>query len=84
MRCSKRTGSKRLQRVGDVDGWEGGRLAISAEVKQYALSIDDTRDLESFSNAIGQRVKFRKPGSKPTRQINRFDLVDRRGPLSPW
>jgi len=50
-----RTGSKRLQRVGDVDGWEGGRLAISAEVKQYALSIDDTRDLESFSNAIGQR-----------------------------
>jgi len=26
-----RTGSKRLQRVGDIDGWEGARLAISAE-----------------------------------------------------
>ena len=28
-----RTGSKRLQRVGDIDGWEGARLAMSAEVK---------------------------------------------------
>jgi hypothetical protein len=50
-----RTGSRRLQRVGDVDGWEGGRLAISAEVKQYKLSIDDTRDLEGFGNATGRQ-----------------------------
>jgi hypothetical protein len=50
-----RTGSKRLQRVGDVDGWEGGRLAISAEVKQYELKVADVPDLESFANATGQR-----------------------------
>lgn len=50
-----RVGSKRLQRVGDVDGWEGARLAISAEVKQYSLNVDDTRDLGSFANATGQR-----------------------------
>lgn len=50
-----RVGSKRLQRIGDVDGWEGGRLAISAEVKQYALSPDDVPDLESFGNATGRR-----------------------------
>lgn len=50
-----RTGSKRLQRVGDIDGWEGARLAISAEVKQYALKADDVRDLEGFANEAGRR-----------------------------
>jgi hypothetical protein len=50
-----RTGSKRLQRVGDVDGWEGGRLAISAEVKQYVLGIEDVADLQAFGNAVGRR-----------------------------
>ena len=50
-----RTGSKRLQRVGDVDGWEGGRLAISAEVKQFVLSKDNAADLEAFGNAAGRR-----------------------------
>lgn len=50
-----RTGSKRLQRIGDVDGWEGGRLAISAEVKQFELKITDVPDLEGFANATGQR-----------------------------
>ena len=50
-----RTGSKRLQRVGDVDGWEGGRLAISAEVKQYILRPDDVAGLEAFANATGRR-----------------------------
>ncbi|HLJ53420.1 MAG TPA: hypothetical protein VKT77_00190 [Chthonomonadaceae bacterium] len=50
-----RTGSKRLQRVGDVDGWEGARLAISAEVKQYALAAENAEDLTAFSNAIGAR-----------------------------
>jgi hypothetical protein len=51
-----RTGSKRLQRIGDVDGWEGARLAISAEVKQYALREDDVPDLESFANETGRRA----------------------------
>lgn len=50
-----RTGSKRLQRVGDVDGWEGQRLAISAEVKQFELQSSDLPDLEAFANATGVR-----------------------------
>lgn len=50
-----RTGAKRLQRIGDVDGWEGERLAISAEVKQYVLKANDISGIESFANAIGRR-----------------------------
>jgi hypothetical protein len=50
-----RTGSKRLQRVGDIDGWEGARLAISAEVKQLTLKPTDIPDLEAFANEIGRR-----------------------------
>lgn len=50
-----RTGSKRLQRIGDVDGWEGARLAISAEVKQYVYPVEDVPDLEGFANETGRR-----------------------------
>lgn len=50
-----RTGSKRLQRVGDIDCWEGARLAISAEVKQYEIGSEDVPDLEAFANEIGKR-----------------------------
>lgn len=50
-----RTGSKRLQRIGDVDGWEGARLAISAEVKQCEIGDAHLPDLESFANATGRR-----------------------------
>lgn len=50
-----RTGSKRLQRVGDVDGWEGARLAMSAEVKQYVLNADAVPDLQGFANETGRR-----------------------------
>jgi hypothetical protein len=50
-----RTGSKRKQRVGDVDCWEGSRLAISAEVKQFTLKKDAVPDLEAFGNATGKR-----------------------------
>jgi hypothetical protein len=50
-----RTGSKRLQRVGDIDCWEGSRLAISAEVKQFTLKKDAVPDLEAFGNATGKR-----------------------------
>jgi len=50
-----RTGSKRLQRIADVDGWEGARLAISAEVKQFDIKETNIADLESFANAAGQR-----------------------------
>lgn len=50
-----RTGSKRLQRVGDIDGWEGSRLAISAEVKQFGLKPEDVPDLQAFANETGRR-----------------------------
>jgi len=50
-----RTGSKRLQRVGDIDCWEGARLAISAEVKQYTYSLDSVPDLEAFAYETGRR-----------------------------
>lgn len=50
-----RTGSKRLQRVGDIDGWEGARLAISAEVKQFVLKAEDVPDLQGFANETGRR-----------------------------
>jgi hypothetical protein len=50
-----RTGSKRLQRVGDIDGWDGARLALSAEVKQYLLKPDDVPDLAGFANETGRR-----------------------------
>ncbi|WP_038084159.1 hypothetical protein [Tumebacillus flagellatus] len=50
-----RTGSKRLQRVGDIDGWDGARLALSAEVKQYVLEADDVPDIAAFANEIGRR-----------------------------
>lgn len=46
-----RTGSKRLQRVGDVDAWEGSRLAITAEVKQYVLKEDAVEQLAGFANS---------------------------------
>lgn len=45
-----RTGSRRLQRVGDIDCWEGARLAITAEVKQYVLNADTVPDLAAFAN----------------------------------
>lgn len=50
-----RTGSKRLQRVGDIDCWEGARLAISAEVKQFEIKAGDVPDLEGFGNETGRR-----------------------------
>lgn len=50
-----RTGSKRLQRVGDIDGWEGARLALSAEVKQFEITTEDVPDLEGFAHEIGRR-----------------------------
>ncbi len=50
-----RTGSKRLQRVGDVDGWDGGRLAVTAEVKQFAIREKDVDDLKAFANEASRR-----------------------------
>ena len=51
-----RTGSKRLHRVGDIDGWEGARLAMSVGVKQYVISADHISILEAFANETGRRA----------------------------
>jgi len=50
-----RTGSKRLQRIGDIDAWEGGRLAITAEVKQYHIKNEDIDDFSAFANDASKR-----------------------------
>ncbi len=50
-----RVGSKRLQRVGDIDGWEGARLAISAEVKQYVLGSGSGAHLAGFASEVARR-----------------------------
>lgn len=46
-------GSKRLNRVGDVDGWQGERLILSAEVKHYRIS--DADDVADFGNQVAHR-----------------------------
>ena len=51
-----RVGSKRLQRVGDIDAWDGERLAISAEAKQYELNDNDyDKQLSGFVNEVNKR-----------------------------
>jgi hypothetical protein len=48
-----RAGGRRLGRVGDVAGWNGARLAVSAEVKQYTLS--NLSGIEAFAAEISER-----------------------------
>jgi len=48
-------GSKRLQRVGDIDGWEGERLVLSVEVKHFNLRREDVPDLAAFSSEVTRR-----------------------------
>lgn len=50
-----RAGSRRLHRVGDVDGWDGERLAVTAEVKFRPLGPADLDSLSSFANQANQR-----------------------------
>lgn len=50
-----RTGSRRLQRIADIDGWDGSNLALSAEVKQFALALEDVGDLQGFAHEVGKR-----------------------------
>lgn len=49
-----RAGGARTKNFGDIDCWDGGRLAISAEVKQYVVS-GDTTEFVPFANRINQR-----------------------------
>jgi hypothetical protein len=50
-----RTGSSRLQRVGDIDGWDGERLAITAEVKSLIITEEAVQDLAGFANKANIR-----------------------------
>lgn len=43
-----KAGSRRTGRVGDVDGWDGDQLALSIEVKDKDLTLDDQGELGSF------------------------------------
>lgn len=49
------TGSSRLQRIGDIDAWEGKRLAVSAEVKYRPIEQKHLPDLSTFINNVNQR-----------------------------
>lgn len=50
-----RTGSRRLQRVGDIDAWDGRRLAVTAEVKNEEVGETHLRDLAQFINDVNLR-----------------------------
>jgi hypothetical protein len=41
-------GSKRLQRVGDIDGWQGERLVITVECKSFEMDLDAATELGAF------------------------------------
>lgn len=49
------TGSGTVQRVGDIDAWEGRRLALSAEVKYRAIESKHVDELSTFANNVNQR-----------------------------
>jgi hypothetical protein len=49
-----RTGSKREKRVGDVDARDGNMLVLSAEVKQYTVTLDALPEFAEFANLISQ------------------------------
>lgn len=48
-------GTKRLNRVGDVDGWQGEHLALSAEVKHYRVVAGNLDEFANFANAVARR-----------------------------
>jgi len=50
-----RTGSRRRQRVGDIDAWDGERLAITAEVKSFEVTEETLEALAVFANEVGRR-----------------------------
>lgn len=50
-----RTGSSRVKGIGDVDAWEGRRLAISAEVKHYRFTAADVDEIKKFIGKVQER-----------------------------
>jgi len=41
-------GSRRAGRVGDIDGWSGGKLVLAVEVKDIDLNSGDVHQLDGF------------------------------------
>ncbi len=89
-----RTGSRRLQRIGDIDCWEGARLAITAEVKQYSFDANSVPDIKGFANEVGRRgaigmfvaLEFRD-GAKQAIEalgVKALDLEDLLGIVDLW
>jgi hypothetical protein len=50
-----RTGSARLEGIGDIDAWEGDQLVISTEVKAFTVDERIVSDLDFFSAEVRQR-----------------------------
>lgn len=50
-----RAGGERIGKIGDVDGWDGVRLAISAEVKQYRFQGKHVPAVSRFVSAVAER-----------------------------
>ena len=50
-----RTGSARVQGIGDIDAWDGRKLTISAEVKHFTFDASDVADIRKFINKVRER-----------------------------
>jgi hypothetical protein len=47
-------GSRRVGRVGDIDGWSGSELVLSIEVKDADLTASDSHSLDGFLANLGE------------------------------
>jgi hypothetical protein len=50
-----RTGSARLNGVGDIDAWEGDRLIVTAEVKNYLVAKGIEEEIDFFVSEVKER-----------------------------
>lgn len=50
-----RSGGERIGKIGDVDGYDGVRLAISAEVKQYVFNEQHVPTVTRFASSVAER-----------------------------
>lgn len=50
-----RTGSARVSGIGDIDAWEGKKLTLSAEVKQFKFKVGDVDELKKFIENVRMR-----------------------------
>lgn len=48
-------GSKRLQRVGDIDGWLGERLVLTIECKSFDVDIETALQVTTFTGEARKR-----------------------------